>query len=127
MTLLEIDDAVTGVDHSFPVRDDHDGLIRHGAQVVKKCLLRLFVEAAGRFIEKQYRAVGEDGARDGDALHLSFRQSRASFAEERIFFVVEFFDKRIGTGDLQCGADPTGVSRCFWIGKRDDLPDRAAH
>ena len=43
--------------------------------------LAFSIERAGRFVEQQHRAIGEDGAGDGDALTLTAGEAHATFAK----------------------------------------------
>ena len=65
-----------------PVRDDQHGAPRH--QALERQLhhaLALGVERARRLVEQQDRPIGEDRARDREALPLAAGQAHAALAE----------------------------------------------
>ena len=59
------------------VRDHHDGLVElhvEPPEQLEHLVRALRVELAGRLVEQDERRVGDDGARDGDALLLAARE-----------------------------------------------------
>ena len=75
-------DAVRMADRREPVGDDQHRAAGH--QPFERELdhaLALGVERARRFVEQQDRTVGEDRARDREALPLSAREAHAALAE----------------------------------------------
>src|SRR5580765_2292135 len=92
------------------MRDNERGAAAH--QVPQPFLNQRFrfrVEAGGRFIENQDARIGENRARDGDALFLPAGQSHTAFTHDRVVFVGEVFRKFVHAGnaasveDLQIG------------------------
>ena len=75
--LLEVALDVRARGGARVVRDHHDRLLEVAVQrlqQVQDLLGALRVEVAGRLVGHQHRRVGDDGARDGDALLLSARE-----------------------------------------------------
>lgn len=65
--------------------------------------LRLAVQARGRFVEQQQRAVGEEGPRQCEPLALSGGEARAVLADERPGSVRQFRHEIVCPGVPQCG------------------------
>ena len=61
--------------------------------------LALAVEARRRFVEHQDARVGEDRARDRDALALPARQLDAALADDRVVLLLELLDELVGVRD----------------------------
>src|SRR5258706_14250327 len=76
------DDAVDGLHRGEAMRDDERGASLHEAlERELHRLLALRVEGARGLVEEEHRAVGEDRARDRDALALPPGELHAAFAE----------------------------------------------
>ena len=69
------------------------------AQAVLDQRLALAVEARGRLVEDQDARIGEDRARDRDALALAARQLHAALADDRVVPLLELLDELVGVRD----------------------------
>ena len=69
------------------------------AQAVLDQRLALAVEARGRLVEHQDARVGQDRARDRDALALPARQLDAALADDRVVLLLEPVDELVGVRD----------------------------
>src|SRR5437870_11385578 len=85
------------------MRDDERSAAAH--QVAEAFLNQCFgfrVEARRGFVENQDSRIGQNGARDGDALLLSAGEFYATFANDGVVFFVEafaeFVNSRYATG-----------------------------
>src|SRR5581483_151056 len=68
------------------------------------------VDGAGRVVEHQDARVGQQGARDGDALALPARKGDAAFANQRIVAIFEAGDEGAGLGIMRGLLDGFPVS-----------------
>ena len=72
---------------------------RSDLQAVLDQRLALAVEARRRFVEDQDARVGEDRARDRDALALAARQPHAALADDRVVALLERLDELVAVRD----------------------------
>ena len=72
---------------------------RSDLQAVLNQRFALAVEARGRFVENQDRRVGENRARDRDALALAARQPHAALADDRVVALLELLDELVAVRD----------------------------
>ena len=79
---------------------------RSDSQAVLDQRLALAVEARRRLVEDQDARIGEDRARDRDALALAARQLHAALADDRVVALLEALDELVGVRDA---ADPLDV------------------
>ena len=78
---IEHDDAIGAAGEVEAVRDQDGGAALHDGLVAGDDLaLGDRIERRGRLVEDQHRRVGQEGARDGDALALAGRERRAALA-----------------------------------------------
>ena len=92
-------------------------------QAVLNQRLALAVEARRRLVEQQDARVGEDRARDRDALALAARQPDAALADDRVVPLLEAVDELVGVRDA---AHPLDVfARRRGRSVADVLGDRA--
>ena len=70
------------------------------AQSALNLVLSRAVDCAGRIIEHQNTRVGQERARDGDALTLSAGERHAAFTHHRVVPTLEVRDKVMGLGLL---------------------------
>ena len=96
---------------------------RRRAQAVLNHLLALGIEARRRFVENQHARIGENRARDRDALPLPARQLDAALADDRVVAVREPEDELLAVRDARRRLDL--VERRRRIGVADVLGDRA--
>ena len=123
LSLLHHHDLIGAANRRKPVRDDERGPSLH--QIRKALLdhlLRFRVEAGRCFVENQNARLGQNGARNRDALPLAARELHAAFADDRVVFVGERF------GELIDARDAAGAHEFFLAGigprERDVLADR---
>ena len=69
--------------------------------VVLDDALALVVERAGRLVEDQDARVGDQRARDGDALALAARQARAALADDGVVALGQLEDEFVRAGELR--------------------------
>src|ERR1051325_11077982 len=82
---FEHENLIGAADGREPMRDDERRAARpQPAQAVLNHLLALAVEAGGGFIQNEDARVGEDRARDRDALPLAAGQLDAALAPHRV-------------------------------------------
>ena len=89
-------------------------VVRPAAQRVQAVLdqrLALAVEARGRLVEDEDARVGEDRARDRDALALAARELHAALADDRVVALLEAVDELVGVRDAADLADLARASR----------------
>src|SRR5262249_60874978 len=100
LAVLEHQDLVGAADGREPVGDDEGGAA--GAQRLQAILNHRFalaVEARGRLVENQDPRVGENRARDRDALPLPARQPDAALADDRVVAPLEALDELVAVRD----------------------------
>ena len=68
-------------------------------QAVLDQRLALAVEARRRLVENQDARVGENRARDRDALPLAARQPHAALADDRVVALLELLDELVAVRD----------------------------
>ena len=93
------------------------------AQAVLDQRLALAVEARRRLVEDQDSRVGEDRARDGDALPLSAGQLHAALADDRVVALLELLDELVAVRDAATRLDL--LARGVRPREGDVLGDRA--
>ena len=87
---LEHENLIGAANRRQPMRDDEGRAPGPQlAQTVLNHLLALAVEARRGFVEDQDARVGQDGARDRDALSLAAGQLDAALADDRVVALVE--------------------------------------
>ena len=116
---LRGDAPVLHHDHAVGERDrrqavgDHErrAALHHLAQRALDLALGGGVDARGRVVEDQHARVGDDRARDRDALALAARQRQAALADERVVAVGQALDERVDLRALRGGHDLLEASR----------------
>ena len=96
LAALEDEDLIGVHDGREPVRDDEHGAA--GEQSVDRFLheaLRLRVERGRRFVEDEDRRIGEQRARDRQALALTAGEPRAALAEDGVVAVGQLADEAV--------------------------------
>src|SRR5579885_64801 len=110
-TALDDDDQVGAADGREAVRDDD---CRAPARQVRERLLhkplRLGVERRRCFVENQHRSIGEDGARDGEALPLPARKKYPALADDGVVAARQLTYELVGVRGARGGLD-LGVGR----------------
>src|SRR5690606_24756675 len=122
--LVHDEDLVGGLDGGEAVRDHEGGAA--AAEVLESVPdegLALGVEAGGGLVEDEDARIGDDGARDGDALALAAGELDAALADDGVVAVVEALDELVAVRDAGGGADlfEGGAGAC----ERDVLADGA--
>src|ERR1043166_6929146 len=81
---FEHEDLIRAANRRQPMRDDEGGAARTQApQTILDHLLALAAEPRRRFVKKEEARVGENRARNRDALPLAARQLDATLADDR--------------------------------------------
>src|SRR6185503_16932798 len=84
-------------DRRQPMRDDKGRAAPpQRAQTVLDERFALAVERRGGFVEDEDARIGEDRARDGDALALPARELHPALADDRVVARLEPFDELVG-------------------------------
>ena len=118
------DDAVGATHGGEAVRDNDDGApLGDLDHVVLDDALAFVVERTGRLVEDQNARIGDQRARDRDALALAARQAVAAFADGSVVAFRHFQDEFVRAGKLRRGDD--ALDRHRRIGERDIVADRA--
>src|SRR5687767_2415355 len=121
--LLDGDDAVAVAHGRQAVRDDeHGAALADVAHVALDRLLGFEVEGAGRLIEDQDARVGDQSARDRDALALAARERAAALADHGIVAFRQLQNEVVRAGEL--GGRDHVVERHAGIRERDVLAHR---
>ena len=85
LAVLEHENLIGALDGREPVRDhERRASAPERLQPVLDEPLAFAIEARGRLVEDQDLRIGEDGARDGDALALAARQPHPALADDRV-------------------------------------------
>ncbi len=104
--VLEHEDLVGAADRGQPVRDDERRPpLAERAQAVLDLGFAFAVERRGRFVEHEDARVGEDGARDRDALTLTARQLHPALSDDGVVLLLEPLDELVGVRDAADGLD----------------------
>src|SRR5215468_7443657 len=103
---LERDDAIHRPHRREPVRDDQNraplGDLFH---VLLNDALTLIVESARCLIENQNAWVGDERARNSDALSLAAREGRAALANDRVVALTQLEDEFVRPREACCRDD----------------------
>src|SRR5688572_23265296 len=124
LAVLEDEDAIGRADRREAVRDDEDRApSTKCSERIADQRFALAVEARRRLVEKKQRCVGEDGARDRDALTLAAGELHAALADDRVEPAREPTHELVAVGDAARGFDL--VARGLRLRERDVLGDGA--
>ena len=69
------------------------------------------LDCGGRIVENEHAGVGDDRARDGDALTLATRQGEPALAEHRVVPLRKLHHEVVGTGQTGSTLDDIAVDR----------------
>ena len=106
LAVLEHENLIRARDRREAVRDDERRApAAQRAKPVANERLALAVEARCGLVENQDARIGENGARDRDALPLSAREAHAALADDRVVAVLELRDELIAVRDAARLAD----------------------
>src|SRR6266545_4047208 len=122
--VLEDENLVGAADGREPVRDDERraSMAQRPEAVLNECLA-FAVEARRGLVEDQHARIGENRARNRDALPLSPREAHAALADNRVVLLLEPFDELVAMRDPADRLD--FLARRVWIAVRDVLGNRA--
>src|SRR5439155_9692198 len=123
LTVLEDENLIRAADRREPVRDhERRAPAPQRLQAVLNHRLALAVEARRRLVEDQDLRVGENRARDRDALPLAAREAHAALADARVVAFLEPLDELVAVRDAADGLDL--VARRVRLRVRDVGGDR---
>ena len=97
---LDRDDAVGAAHRREAMGDDEDRApLRNAPHVVLDDPLALVIERARRLVEDQDARIGDEGARDGDALALAAGEIAAALADDRVVAFRQLQDEVVRAGE----------------------------
>src|ERR1051326_3564538 len=121
---LDGDDAIRRPHGGEPVGDDkHGAALGNFLHVALDDALALRVERAGRLVEDENARIGDERARDGDALALAARERGAALADDGVVALGELEDEIMRAGEPR--RRDHALERHARIGERDVLAHRA--
>ena len=125
LTVLEHGDLAGQRDRAQPVGDDERGAPGHRlAQRLLDRLLGARVDRRGRVVEDEDARVGQQRARDGQALTLAARQRQAALADARVVALGQLGDEPVGLRPARGSLDLLARGVLARVG--DVLGDRGA-
>src|SRR5258705_12187026 len=121
---LDGDDSICAANRREAVSDhEYGAALAYLLHVVLDDPLALIIERARRLVEDQDARVGDERARDCDALTLTARQAAAALADQRIVALGKLEDEFMGPREGRRGDHL--VQRHRRVGKRDIVAHRA--
>ena len=99
LSVFEHEDLVGALNGREPMRNHEGGATRaQRSEPVPNMLLGFRVQARRRLVQEQDLGVGENRARDRNALPLASRQAHAAFTHHRLVLVREAFNELVTVG-----------------------------
>ena len=121
---LHLNNLRTIGDYGWSVSDANDGLSFTAiAEVLQQLLFGVHIQCAGGFVQQQYGTFAQQGTGDGDALSLTFTESRTKFSANCVQ-PIRTLRHKAGTSRFQCFVH--FFFRCLRVTQQEVVADSSA-